>query len=318
MGGIPPTPHLGLLAYATVLFLLATVGYCLQTWLNHRAFIIHRNADGGPYTYILSTSRDAPSLATVAIYVVLNWCADGMLLYRFCCIFSSSIWANLMSAAMLVSLIVVGSLCVPNISQLVDNLWTNTTTIPSLAYLTLSLSINVVLSVAIIVRLCLYRRQTFSSRVAHMYDSVVTMIIESALPYGIVALLTIVACGTSTPMQNALLPMLGQLQAIPPLVIMIRVKDYRISRDLAFTSTTIQFASPTATYERPSLDDKGSLPPYPRSCLVSSRSSVTSQKRPWDLTSESSSHRLSDFQPDFPRPVCPSCGLDMAIGEDKR
>ena len=107
---------------------------------------------------------------------------------------------------------VVGSIFLPNISQLVDNPWKRTAAIPSLAYLTLSLSINVVLSTAIVIRLCLFKRQVDSYHALHMYNSVVFMIIESALPYGIVALLTVVACGTAIPMQTALLPMLGQLQ----------------------------------------------------------------------------------------------------------
>ena len=59
--------HLGSLAYATFLFLLATVGFCLHTWLNHRAFVLHRNDPGGPFAYIMSTSKDAASLAITAM-----------------------------------------------------------------------------------------------------------------------------------------------------------------------------------------------------------------------------------------------------------
>ena len=45
-----------------------------------------------------------------------------------------------------------------------------------------------------------------------MYTFALCIIVESALPYTVVAILTIVACGIKSSMRNALLPLLGQLQ----------------------------------------------------------------------------------------------------------
>ena len=110
---------------------------------------------------------------------------------------------------------VLGGVSLPNISMLSANLWTDHSTALSLAYLTLSLSINVVLTITIACRL-LKLRNTFPNflddRSGCLYTYIVTMFVESASLYSIVAIVTIVACGINSPIQNALLPMLGQLQ----------------------------------------------------------------------------------------------------------
>lgn len=86
---------------------------------------------------------------------------------------------------------------------------------PGIAYMALSLSINTILTVLIIGRLLLLRRQLAKILPHvhnHMYTSVVALLIESAALYTIVALLTVIACGVGSSMQYVLLPMLGQLQ----------------------------------------------------------------------------------------------------------
>ncbi|KAI1798094.1 hypothetical protein LXA43DRAFT_8780 [Ganoderma leucocontextum] len=180
---------------------------------------------------------------------------------------------------MLFSLVGVGSKFLPNISQLAENLWTDTTTVPSLAYLSLSLSINIILTAAIILRLLWHRhtfRQFYGNQDDRMYTFAVCIIVESALPYTAVAILTVVACGINSPMQNALLPMLGQLQGIPPLLIMVSVKWNRILAEGGFTPTpvqTMQFITDTTTFDTTATNEKGildntiNLPSPPQSCL---------------------------------------------------
>jgi hypothetical protein len=106
----------------------------------------------------------------------------------------------------------------------------------------LSLSINTILTLSIIGQLFYLRRQLSLLNQKDIYISLVTLIVESASPYTIIALMTVIACGLSSPMQYILLPILGQLQvprclfmliwtcaahillqAIPPLLIANRV-----------------------------------------------------------------------------------------------
>ncbi len=103
--------------------------------------------------------------------------------------------------------------------MLIVNLWTDNSTALSLAYLILSFSTNVILTFAIALRLlCIRRtmRKALGDRSSIIYTSIVAMFVESASLYTVVALICIVACGVSSPLQNALLPMLGQLQVRGP------------------------------------------------------------------------------------------------------
>ncbi|CDO75007.1 hypothetical protein BN946_scf184965.g9 [Trametes cinnabarina] len=73
------------------------------------------------------------------------------------------------------------------------------------------------------------------------------MLVESAAPYTIVCLIAIVGCAKRSPLQIALLPMLGQLQAIPPLLIAFRVMEGRALTQEAWTTTLSFVASGVVT-----------------------------------------------------------------------
>lgn len=93
-----------------------------------------------------------------------------------------------------------------------------------IAYMALSLSINTTLTLLIIGRLIFLRRQLtkiIGPSHSRTYTSVVALLIESASLYTIVALMTVIACGVSSPMQYVLLPMLGQLQVSAAMTVVI-------------------------------------------------------------------------------------------------
>ena len=107
----------------------------------------------------------------------------------------------------------VGSVFLPQISTLNVNLWTKNSTAPSLGYLTLSLSINVVLTIVIAVRLLWIRRRFKAYPTGNrLCISVATMFIDSAAMHAVIAFICIIALAVSSPVQIALLPMLGQIQ----------------------------------------------------------------------------------------------------------
>ncbi|EKM57223.1 uncharacterized protein PHACADRAFT_27907 [Phanerochaete carnosa HHB-10118-sp] len=119
-----------------------------------------------------------------------------------------------------------GTLCIAGLGV---NLWSDMAATPGIAYMALSLSINTTLTLLVICRLLYLRRklsrifEPHGSEQRDIYTSLAAMLIESATLYTAVALMTVIACGLSSPMQYVLLPMLGQLQAIPPLLIISRV-----------------------------------------------------------------------------------------------
>ncbi|KAI0336838.1 hypothetical protein GY45DRAFT_1377537 [Cubamyces sp. BRFM 1775] len=245
-----------LLVYTCAMFMLATTGLCLQTWINHDAFLVHRDFPGGPLVYLSQRTNKPVNLAVTLTYVALNWLADGMLLYRTYVLFKYSKIAVVSCILTIASLIVIGSVFLKDTETLSVHLWTDTITIPPLAYLTLSFLANVVLTLVIVARIMLLRRRIVQILgVLHTttYTSVATMLIESASLYSVVAAICIFACALQSPLQNALLPMLGQLQAIPPLLIALRVMEGRVVNADAW-ATTLNFAT-NETYTRHSLQN---------------------------------------------------------------
>ena len=68
--GIPPLRSSWRpIAYASLLFLFATVGFCLQTWLDHDAFVLNRTYPGGPLAYIAARASHPRNYAITAVYV---------------------------------------------------------------------------------------------------------------------------------------------------------------------------------------------------------------------------------------------------------
>lgn len=107
-----------------------------------------------------------------------------------------------------------GSVYVPSIASLGSNLWTDISTAPGIAYLTLSLSLNTILTFLIVGRIILIGWHLRALGASHwrVYTSVITLLIESAALYTLWALISVIACGTNSRVQFALLPSLGQLQ----------------------------------------------------------------------------------------------------------
>ena len=111
---------------------------------------------------------------------------------------------------------VLGIASMRSISLLSVDLWTNRSTALSLAYLVLSLSVNIALTVAIVSRLLYFRHRLpkviGDASIRRIYVSIVAMFVESASLYTAVAVACIITCVVHSPARNALLPMLGQLQ----------------------------------------------------------------------------------------------------------
>ncbi|KAI0635286.1 hypothetical protein C8Q77DRAFT_1054567 [Trametes polyzona] len=219
-----------LLAYTYVLFLLATAGMCLQTWVNHDAFVVHAGDPGGPLVYLSRETRHPAHVAAVMLYIVLNWFTDGMLLYRSWVLSRYSRYMLVGCCAVMLTLFGVGGTFVHTVAVSGMNLWTHGGTASCVAYLSLSFAINFVLTFWIVFRLLSVRREiarTLGLRYARVYTSLAAMLVESASLYTVVTLLSIITCVREVSAQNALLPLLGQLQAIPPLLIIVRVMEGR-------------------------------------------------------------------------------------------
>ena len=120
----------------------------------------------------------------------------------------ATLWANAIDAAMGIAFMYQSSLPVgPNESSVSFGT----------PYYTISLSLNVLLTLLIVVRLVLHNRnfgnvmgsQAGSGRV---YRTIIIILIESCAPYAIAYLLFIIPWAAGSPVSNAFFPMLAQAQ----------------------------------------------------------------------------------------------------------
>ncbi|KAF7982728.1 hypothetical protein HWV62_26594 [Athelia sp. TMB] len=99
-----------------------------------------------------------------------------------------------------------------------------------IAYWTLTISLNVIITLLIVGRLVARRRQmrfVLGDDNVRMYTSISAMLIESMALYSIWGLVFLVTYARSLTLSNLLLPPLGQIQAIATLLIIARVAQGR-------------------------------------------------------------------------------------------
>ncbi|GJJ06896.1 hypothetical protein Clacol_001092 [Clathrus columnatus] len=101
----------------------------------------------------------------------------------------------------------------------------------ALTYWSISIATTLLLTVLIVGRLLIMRyrlRKVMSTDDrSSPYTSLSAMLIESAFIYAVTALIFIITFAKNNPVQNLVLPVLGQVQSISPLLITLRIAQGR-------------------------------------------------------------------------------------------
>ncbi|KAI0359767.1 hypothetical protein OH77DRAFT_1434208 [Trametes cingulata] len=244
-----------LLVYIFMLFAMGTVNVACNTRMTQLMFIDNRGYPGGPNAWFFTFYSTGVNIAGDVAYIVANFLADGLLLWRtymvwnsaWICIFPAIVY--LASTAMSIMVIVQSSY--PN-----SNLWASTTVQFLLPYFAISISLNVMLTLLLVGRLMYmsYRaRQSLGAEHARTYMSIAAMLVESAVPYAVTAIIFVITYAENSNVQNLLLPVLAQIMCINPEVIILRVATGRAVNSKPSTSartggmTSIQFESRART-----------------------------------------------------------------------
>ncbi|KAH8104315.1 hypothetical protein DFH11DRAFT_1519658 [Phellopilus nigrolimitatus] len=215
------------LAFACTMLALGTIQVGCNTKFDEMMFIDDRNIPGGPDAW-LETMYDVPvdDLGNTA-YIVANFLADGVLLYRLFVVWNNyfvvviPFLTYLASTAL--SILTLYQLALPGAS-----LWSKTTVVFALPYWSLTIALNIVMTLGISVRLLFLWRleiNTFGieQSESNLYTSVVSMVIESGAMYSITGLVFIICYARNSNVQNIVLPVLGQVMCIAPDLILLRV-----------------------------------------------------------------------------------------------
>ncbi|KAJ6484011.1 hypothetical protein C8R45DRAFT_1214893 [Mycena sanguinolenta] len=230
-----------LIGYMFLLFTLATLGFAGNAKFNQQTYIDDRNIPGGPNAFTTEFYSEWINMMSFGSYVVMSWLADGLVLWRFTLIWEKKYWFALFPALMFLGSISSSIALLVSMTRPGADFWTQEAVKFGIAYWSLSISLNIILTTLIAGRIWFTRRrlvQAIGRQDSGTYVSIAAMLIESASLYSGWSMIFLICYARNTPFQNILLPPLGQVQGIAPMLILFRVAQGR-----AWSAKTLQTTS---------------------------------------------------------------------------
>ncbi|RXW17958.1 hypothetical protein EST38_g7901 [Candolleomyces aberdarensis] len=242
-----------LTGYSCIIFLLATFGFAGNTRFIQMTYIDYRNFPGGPNDFTLAFYTEFCNIFSITSYVIMNWFADGLMFYRFAVIYDRKLPLMIIPGILYAGIVGLSLAMLTFTMKPEEGFFGPTTIKIGTAYWSLSIGMNIIITSAIAGRLLKMRaniRKVLGPNHSSPYTSVLSMIVESAALYTSWAILFLVPFARQDTFQNIVLPSLGQVQGIAPLLIIFRVaqgKAWNSSTATntlnAKTSTAMQFDS---------------------------------------------------------------------------
>ncbi|KAF9495050.1 hypothetical protein BDN71DRAFT_917198 [Pleurotus eryngii] len=234
-----------LIAYTILLFVLCSVYNCMNLNSLRLMFVDNRMKPGGPTAYALSEYGKAVTVIPNACAIVGDWLAAGFLLYRCMVIFHMKFYIVAVPILMYLGSVATGCLVLYRSSRPGAHLWTKTTVDFGVPYFSLSVALNVLITMMISIRLLMFRhslRKVLGPQAMSVpYASIAAMLIESSALYAGISLIFIGGYGAKSVVSNMFLPNMVMAQFLAPMLIILRVAQRR-----AWDSKTATTAPMTA------------------------------------------------------------------------
>ena len=239
------------LVYTFILFFLGTLIIAGNTKFAEEIWIDDRNVPGGPVAWLIEHYSDPANIMMCGSYVAANFFTDGILV-SFLCKVTSIITHTLPDALAAVAsvhvleqrlryynslrnllriywydgssihsttnshsdILAMSIMSVYFASRPGSSLWTPDTVKVTIAYLSMSIALNLILTILIVGRLLYLSRSVkaiLGESHAKTYTSVAAMMIESAAPLSLTSIVFIITYGLDSNVQNLVLPILSQV-----------------------------------------------------------------------------------------------------------
>jgi len=252
----PPNRRAGVkwgpVIYTTLMFAFATIFTAMNLDIQSISYIDNREYAGddsaglppGPLGYQYLIYSKAISVVPNLMFLLNNWLADGLLLYRCYIIYSMNPLAIAFPSLMYLASVAMGILFIYQTSQPDKSIWSSVAISFGIPYFSISLSLNMILTLLIVTRLVLHNRNVRTAMGAPpgfggLYKAIVTMLVESSALYAVSSLLFVAPWGAGSHVADIFLPILAETQVIAPLLIIRRVADQS-----ALTSNSVATGNP--------------------------------------------------------------------------
>jgi len=240
------THRLCFIIYITLIFILGTLFIGAIAKMTQLSFIDYRLIPGGPAAFEEEEfSIPIDEISNVS-YVIANWLADGMVIYRYLVIFRNTrqfpLWVVMLIPVLAyMTSFSLSVVWLVQVSAPTSSPWSslsNNAINFTAPYFWMSLSLNISMTIAICSRLLFYRRRitkVLGPNHGTQYTSVAAMIVESSFIYSAFSLLFLIPFALNNPIQNAFIQLMGEIQVIATLLI-----TYRVAYGAAWVNETSQ------------------------------------------------------------------------------
>ncbi|KZT10948.1 uncharacterized protein LAESUDRAFT_693406 [Laetiporus sulphureus 93-53] len=265
-------------AYIGITFVLATLGFAGNAKYSEMIWIDLRNKDGGPAALIEDELDFWINRMTLSCYYVMEWFMQALLVNR--CII---IWNRQLVVSLSMCILLLANIAMSIIVLVKANGAVFYDINVQLAYLCISVGINILYTFLVTYRLLRIRhaiRAALGPEHSATYTSVVSMLVESAALYYVLAVVYIVPFAVHSYVSNLILLGISHVQAIAQLLIILRVAAGRaFSHEVtsAVTQTRVDRPAFVHVHEITTTDTPVHLPELPPSSFMLSR--VASSKR---------------------------------------
>lgn len=270
----------GLVGHTLAMFSFVTIFTAINLAIQSVSYIDNRDFPGrdgvfpGPLGYQFYITTEAISVVPSVMFLLNNWLADGLLLYRCYVTYSMSYWIIAFPCLMFLATIGLGIAFIFRLATQDITSPDNYMQSVGVPYYTISVALNVVLTLMIVTRLILHSRSVRSAmgspaRTGGLYKAIVTMLVESCALYAVTYLLFIVPWAMVNSVANIFFPVLAETQVIAPLLVILRVANQKVPRNETFVTgriSTVRFENPRRrtgdTESLPSEESFASIEPY--------------------------------------------------------
>ncbi|KAL7283424.1 hypothetical protein ACG7TL_002854 [Trametes sanguinea] len=212
------------LPFSFILFAMASINICCSISFNELAWIDERNYPGGPLAFIVEQSSRPINTASIATSVVTLFLANSFLVYRTHVLWNKFWVTTALVAFLLVSTVLSVMHCI-QAARPDAGLWDDATVKISIPYASVTMTLNILLTVILSWRLLDLRRRlpaTINEQVKQ-YTTVQALVVETAFPYGLASFIFVVLYGLRNAGANLFVPLLVQVEGIVAELILIRM-----------------------------------------------------------------------------------------------
>lgn len=239
-----------LVAHAVTMFLFITIPVTMNVktqlvdpYINNREFPGGGASPPGPLGYVYFTYFDGINKFPKIMFPLNQWLADGLLLYRCHIIYATNHRVTAFPCVIYLATIATGIYFIYQNSQPPITSEDATRQINSgISYISISVSLNIILTLMISIRLILHSRNIRGALGASagptngLYTAIIATLVESSAPYAVALILYLGPWAANSPATNIFTAVIGDIQVIAPFLITLRVANRRALTNEAISS----------------------------------------------------------------------------------